>query len=396
MSVYRPTYIDPKTGKQKQARQWWYDFSYAGKRVRESAKTTRKTVAIEAEHRRRIELERGFNSLKDNRHERIQTVSELADAFLTDYAVRHPSDRFARYALAVVTKHLGHVMRIDVTEKTVKDYQTTRLKEKAAPKTINEEIGFLLRIVGDVGDSIRAKLRRQKALKLKVRNRIGKAYTPEQKAAMLAAAREQKKSPAIYPALSLALNAGMRDAEIRGLQWGRIDLERAFLTVGASKTEAGEGRTIPLNSTLLGVMVEYAKWYTQKFGMIQPEWYVFPFGKPYPQDPTRPMTTLKTAWKTVRKKAGVTGRWHDNRHTLITDLAESGAGDETIKDIAGHVSQRMLKHYSHIRMEAKRKALEGIVSKPTRLVVTGTLEACSEDESSNEHVKESPKVPHLN
>jgi hypothetical protein len=30
-------------------------------------------------------------------------------------------------------------------------------------------------------------------------------------------------------------------------------------------------------------------------------------------------------------------------------------------DIAGHVSKQMLKHYSHIRMEAKREALESIV-----------------------------------
>ena len=58
------------------------------------------------------------------------------------------------------------------------------------------------------------------------------------------------------------------------------------------------------------------------------------------------------------------GSWHDNRHTLITELAESGAGDQTIMDIAGHVSKQMLKHYSHIRMEAKRKALESIVRKP--------------------------------
>ena len=56
-----------------------------------------------------------------------------------------------------------------------------------------------------------------------------------------------------------------------------------------------------------------------------PEWYVFPFGKPNPSDPTRPVTTLKTAWNNVRIKAEVKGRWHDNRHTLITDLAESGA-----------------------------------------------------------------------
>ena len=50
--------------------------------------------------------------------------------------------------------------------------------------------------------------------------------------------------------------------------------------------------------------------------------------------------------------------------TLVTELAESGAGDQTIMDIARHVSRQMLARYSHIRMEAKRKALEGIVSKP--------------------------------
>jgi hypothetical protein len=62
-------------------------------------------------------------------------------------------------------------------------------------------------------------------------------------------------------------------------------------------------------------------------------------------------------------KAKVTGKWHDNRHTLITDLGESGVGDENIRDIAGHVSKQMLKHYSHIRMEAKREALQSIVAK---------------------------------
>ena len=31
-------------------------------------------------------------------------------------------------------------------------------------------------------------------------------------------------------------------------------------------------------------------------------------------------------------------------------------------DIAGHVSKRMLKHYSHIRMEAKRRAVDTLVS----------------------------------
>jgi hypothetical protein len=48
---------------------------------------------------------------------------------------------------------------------------------------------------------------------------------------------------------------------------------------------------------------------------------------------------------------------------LITELAENGAGDQTIMDIAGQVSKRMLRHSSHLRMEAKRTALESIVKK---------------------------------
>ncbi len=67
----------------------------------------------------------------------------------------------------------------------------------------------------------------------------------------------------------------------------------------------------------------------------------------------------------MKDDAGVSGCWHDNRHTFITDLAESGeASDETIRDIAGHVSKQMLKHYSHIRMEAKRRAVEALAKRP--------------------------------
>jgi integrase len=110
-------------------------------------------------------------------------------------------------------------------------------------------------------------------------------------------------------------------------------------------------------------MKVHAAWYTKRFGQCRPEWFVFPFGKPLPKDPTRPITSFKTAWSKVRLKAGVKGRWHDNRHTLVTELAESGAGDEVIMSIAGHVSRAMLSRYSHVRMEAKRRALDEIAAR---------------------------------
>ena len=69
-----------------------------------------------------------------------------------------------------------------------------------------------------------------------------------------------------------------------------------------------------------------------------------------------------SAWR-VRQKAGVKVRLHDNRHTLVTELAESGAGDEVNMSIAGHVSRAMLSRYSHVRMEAKRRALDEIAAR---------------------------------
>ena len=52
-----------------------------------------------------------------------------------------------------------------------------------------------------------------------------------------------------------------------------------------------------------------------------------------------------------------------NRHTLVTELSESGAGDEVIMSIAGHVARAMLSRYSHVRMEAKRRALDEIAAR---------------------------------
>ena len=227
----------------KRGEVWWYEFLFARRRVRESAKTSSKTVAKQAEKNRRRELERGFNGVDDNREDRVRSIKEIAATYLEQYRLRHKSGVFATYALGHVARHIGASMAVDITEDAVKTYQTARLKEGAAPKSVNEEVGFLLRMLGEAGDGIRARLRRQKALKLAVHHQVGKAYSPEDKRALLAAAKAAR-SPAIYPALMLALNAGMRDAEIRGLQWERMDLSKAILTVGDSKTEAGEGRTI--------------------------------------------------------------------------------------------------------------------------------------------------------
>jgi integrase len=345
---------------------YWYHFLFAGRHIQETTKTASKTLAKAAEQKRRRELEQGFNSLTDDRRDRVRMMADLADEYLEEYKLRSRSTKFAEYALKHVSRIVGKLMIVDVNEQTVVNYQSARLKEKASPKSINEEVGFLLRILADQGDALRGRLRRRKQLKLKVREQVGRAFSAEEKALLYEQALK-RRSPAIYPALVLALNCGLRDKELRQLQWGRVHLQGEYLVVGETKTAGGSGRTIPLNSLALEAITDHIRWYKEKFGRLEPDWYVFPFGKPQPTDPARACTTFKTVWTKIRADAGVSGRWHDNRHTLITELAESGAGEQTIQDIAGHVSKQMLKHYSHIRMEAKRAALESIVNpKPKR------------------------------
>jgi len=119
--------------------------------IRESAKTDSKTVARAAEHQRRRELEEGYNDIGDRRDERIQPISAVAKVYLDEYRLKHRSATFAEYALGHVVRHLGKLLVVDVSPDTVRQYQTTRLREKASPKSINEEAGFSCESSKNVG-----------------------------------------------------------------------------------------------------------------------------------------------------------------------------------------------------------------------------------------------------
>jgi integrase len=349
----------------KNGRLYHYEFVLDGRRRRGSTGTANKQQAIAEERRQRERLEKSYGQIleEESREQQRKTIQQAADEFLEDYRAKHRSATYAEYALGHVKSLLGDSLVVEVTPHVVKGYQTARLREKAGPKTINDEVQLLIRLCGDQGELIRATLRRDKALKLLLPPSPGRPYSAEEKARMLEEA-QQLRTPQMHAALALDLNTGLRDKELREIRWEQIDLvHKKALTVGKSKTDAGTGRVIPLNATAIVALEAHASWYIQRFGECKPEWYVFAFGSPLSNDPTRPITSFKTAWIKVRQKAGVRGRWHDNRHTLVTELAESGVGDEVIMSIAGHVSRAMLSRYSHVRMEAKRRALDEIAAR---------------------------------
>lgn len=46
-----------------------------------------------------------------------------------------------------------------------------------------------------------------------------------------------------------------------------------------------------------------------------------------------------------------------------SDVSGSTAGDDVIMGIAGHISRAVLSRYPHVRMEAKRRALDEIAAR---------------------------------
>ena len=55
-------------------------------------------------------------------------------------------------------------------------------------------------------------------------------------------------------------------------------------------------------------------------------------------------------------------RFHDLRHTVCTKMVEAGVPESTMLAIMGHMSKKMVEKYSHIRMQAKRDAIQSIES----------------------------------
>jgi integrase len=228
---------------------------------------------------------------------------------------------------------------------------------------------------------------------LPVRHNVGRALAHDEKLRLLKLAATKPEWQNARLASSLALNTTMRGCEIRGLRWRAVDFIERTATVRrvTTKTDAGE-RIIPLNPHAWAVILELRERAKLLFGAEpQPDWYVFPHAEGFRRpDPTKPMTGWRTAWRNLTRaincpkcgdlqkpgekcrnpecgadiskvKSSTHGlRFHDLRHHAITELSEGQASDQTIMSIAGHVSPKMLAHYSHVRMDAKRKALDAL------------------------------------
>ena len=167
--------------------------------------------------------------------------------------------------------------------------------------------------------------------------------------ALLAACRESSW-PRLYLLVLMAITTGARRGELLSIRWCDMDLERGEARVGedldAFETKNSDARTLILLPAVLAEL-----------------------GKFKPKDQTtstalvfrsrlRPSQAfhMKAAWSEALAAAGIKDfRFHDLRHTCASYAAQQGASLLELADLLGHRTMLMVKRYSHLSTDSKRR-----------------------------------------
>jgi integrase len=265
---------------------------------------------------------------------------------------------------APLCKFFGKTDLNKITDQMIRDYIAKRHGSSVTNASINCEF-FILR-----GMLKRAKRWHRFAGEVKPLpvnpNGPGRALEPDERLKLLRTAESDPRWMRAAMAAQLALNTTMRLGEIRKLQWKDVDLIERWIHVRVGKTATAD-RDIPLNPEAFAAVLKLREQAKALFGdQLSPDWFLFFWwlGAAGQPDPTRPTKSWRRAWDSLVKAAGLGRlRFHDLRHTAITDLSEGEASEQTIMAISGHLSRKMLEHYSHIRKQARRAAVEGLYRK---------------------------------
>lgn len=353
----------------KRGKVWHCHFVVNGQRFRQSLETTDWREAQAKEKELIAEAQAGRLHQTSTSMAR-QPFGDAADDYVTARKLElAPASRAKEKQLLLQLRgYFKQEPLKAITAKRIIEYRAWRAEQGVGPATLNAELGILRRVMkrarlwARVADDIRP---------LRESGSIGRALTHEEQQRLLKTAVMRPEWETAYIAAVLCLNTTARGCELKGLRWADVDLFAKALTICKSKTQAGE-RVVPLTTVACSALARLRA-RAESFGPVEPAHYVFAAftpkftfsGKDVVDynvtgfDPTRHLNSWRSAWRTLTKRANLPGfRFHDLRHCAITSLAESGASDSTIMAIAGHVSRRMLERYSHVRMEAKRTALE--------------------------------------
>lgn len=272
-----------------------------------------------------------------------RTVAELLTKYQTYLEGKAPKTLDSRRGHLAVWRHelgkisLGELSRVHIAAARDKlESQTTR---RGTPRSA----GHTNRLLATLSHALTVAVREWDWLDSNPMRKVQKLSEPQgrirflsddERGRLLAAC---KQSPArwLHPMVMLALATGMREGEILGLTWDRLDLEAGRIRLDNTKNK--ERRGVSIEPHTLAMLREYAR--------------VRVLGSPLVfsrEDQPRPVH-LRGPWAAVVKAAGLEDfRFHDLRHTAASYLAMSGASPGEIAAVLGHKTLAMVKRYAHL------------------------------------------------
>ena len=129
--------------KQKGSKNWTFEFVFAGKQYRESAKTRSKTLAYEAARARRRQVEEVFNGIK--KRQMPKTFSAALDEFLAIKERRVASSTFeiATRCASHLRPFFGKKLLIEITAADIMDYKDKRVSPTISERYVNMDLELM-------------------------------------------------------------------------------------------------------------------------------------------------------------------------------------------------------------------------------------------------------------
>jgi integrase len=171
-------------------------------------------------------------------------------------------------------------------------------------------------------------------------------FLDEDEIAKLLKASSESRNPYLATIVTIALNTGMRRGEILGLEWERVDLATARITL--YQTKSGKPRGIPINRAVYDALVALEPDASKRVGLL--------FRK---RGGDGAWGQIRSAFESVVAKAGLRDfRFHDLRHTFASHLVMRGASLSDVKEILGHADLKMTTRYAHLSPAHLRGAVD--------------------------------------
>lgn len=165
--------------------------------------------------------------------------------------------------------------------------------------------------------------------------------------------------------------AGLRRAELAGLQWrdlrdGLLHVRRTIVldesgrSIVQPDTKSHRARRIPLDGSTLALLEDHGKRWADRCDTLdihhKPEHYLFP----RLADPREHMTPgqISQRWRRWRRKLGLERvRLHDFRHAMVTHLLDQGIPVHDVAQRAGHANGNVtLAIYAHPTTAGAKRA----------------------------------------